>query len=44
LAILDVPVQLISVFGDDSDGHWIKEICTAIYYARIKTIPQTISG
>jgi len=29
LAILDVPVQLISVFGDDSDGHWIKEICTA---------------
>ncbi|MBA2328321.1 MAG: hypothetical protein H0V91_01740 [Flavisolibacter sp.] len=24
LAILDVPVHLISVFGDDSDGHWIK--------------------
>lgn len=28
LALLDVPVQLISVFGNDSDGDWIKNICT----------------
>ncbi len=27
LAILSVPVQLISVFGDDSDGDWLKKIC-----------------
>jgi len=26
LAILDVPVQLISVFGDDSDGDWLKNL------------------
>ncbi|HEX6915945.1 MAG TPA: PfkB family carbohydrate kinase [Chitinophagaceae bacterium] len=29
LALLGVPVQLISVFGNDSDGRWLKEICTA---------------
>jgi pseudouridine kinase len=29
LSILDVPVQLISVFGNDSDGDWVKEICTS---------------
>ncbi len=29
LALLDIPVQLISVFGNDSDGDWVKEICTA---------------
>lgn len=29
LALLGVPVQLISVFGDDSDGGWLKEICTS---------------
>lgn len=28
LALLDVPVQLISVFGNDSDGHWLKQVCT----------------
>jgi pseudouridine kinase len=28
LAVLNVPVQLISVFGNDSDGQWIKNICT----------------
>ena len=28
LALLGVPVQLISVFGDDSDGDWLKKICT----------------
>ena len=28
LALLDVPVQLISVFGNDSDGTWLKSICT----------------
>jgi pseudouridine kinase len=27
LALLDVPVQLISVFGNDSDGDWLKTIC-----------------
>jgi pseudouridine kinase len=27
LALLDVPVQLISVFGNDSDGDWLKKIC-----------------
>lgn len=27
LAILNVPVQLISVFGDDSDGYWLKSVC-----------------
>ncbi|WP_276504141.1 PfkB family carbohydrate kinase [Terrimonas pollutisoli] len=28
LALLDVPVQLISVFGNDSDGDWLKGVCT----------------
>jgi pseudouridine kinase len=28
LALLDVPVQLISVFGDDSDGDWLKQSCS----------------
>jgi pseudouridine kinase len=27
LALLNVPVQLISVFGNDSDGDWLKHIC-----------------
>lgn len=27
LALLSVPVQLISVFGNDSDGDWLKSIC-----------------
>ncbi len=27
LALLGVPVQLISVFGNDSDGNWLKQIC-----------------
>lgn len=29
LALLGVPVQLISVFGDDSDGGWLKQVCTS---------------
>ena len=29
LSLLAVPVQLISVFGNDSDGGWLKQICTA---------------
>jgi len=29
LALLGVPVQLISVFGNDADGDWLKEECTA---------------
>ena len=28
LALLGVPVQLISVFGNDSDGDWLKKICS----------------
>ena len=28
LALLGVPVQLISVFGNDSDGDWLKRICS----------------
>jgi pseudouridine kinase len=28
LALLGVDVQLISVFGNDSDGEWLKQICT----------------
>lgn len=27
LALLKVPVELISVFGADSDGDWLKEVC-----------------
>jgi pseudouridine kinase len=27
LSLLDVPVQLISVFGDDVDGEWLKQVC-----------------
>lgn len=30
LALLDVPVQLISVFGNDSDGDWLKQVCTNV--------------
>ena len=29
LALLEVPVQLISVFGNDSDGNWLKQVCTS---------------
>src|SRR5687768_1602702 len=28
LALLDVHVQLICVFGNDSDGDWLKQTCT----------------
>jgi len=28
LALLGVPVQLISIFGDDSDGDWLKRVCS----------------
>lgn len=28
LSLLDVPVQLISVFGNDVDGEWLKTVCT----------------
>jgi pseudouridine kinase len=33
LGLLGVPVQLISVFGNDSDGDWLKHTCT---HARVK--------
>jgi len=29
LALLGVPVQLITAVGNDSDGDWIKQVCTA---------------
>ncbi|MCE3281286.1 MAG: carbohydrate kinase [Chitinophagaceae bacterium] len=29
LALLGVPVQLISVFGNDSDGNWLKQVSTS---------------
>jgi len=29
LALLDVPVQLITVVGNDSDGDWLKQVCQA---------------
>jgi len=28
LSLLDIPVQLISVFGNDADGEWLKKVCT----------------
>lgn len=28
LCLLDIPVQLISVFGNDVDGEWLKKVCT----------------
>lgn len=28
LSLLDIPVQLISVFGKDNDGDWLKKVCT----------------
>jgi pseudouridine kinase len=28
LSLLGVPVELISVFGNDSDGDWLKQVCT----------------
>ncbi len=28
MSLLGVPVQLISVFGDDSDEDWLKQVCT----------------
>jgi len=29
LALFGIPVQLISVFGNDSDGDWLKQVCTS---------------
>ena len=28
VSLLNIPVQLICVFGNDGDGDWLKEICT----------------
>jgi pseudouridine kinase len=28
LSLLGIPVQLISVFGNDADGVWVKKVCT----------------
>ena len=30
LALLGVEAQLISVFGNDSDGDWLKHSCTSV--------------
>eukprot|EP01035_Chromulina_nebulosa_P042084 gene42084-56981_t len=30
LALFGVPVELISVFGNDSDGNWLKHICESV--------------
>lgn len=30
LALLDVPVQLVSVFGNDADGDWLKQRCLEV--------------
>jgi pseudouridine kinase len=27
LSLLDIPVQLISVFGKDNDGDWLRQVC-----------------
>ena len=27
LSLLDLPIQLISVFGNDADGEWLKQVC-----------------
>jgi pseudouridine kinase len=29
LALLGVPVELISVFGNDADGNWLRQVCIA---------------
>lgn len=34
LSLLNIPIQIITVFGDDADGKWLKETCEA---AGIKT-------
>lgn len=28
LSLLSIPVQLISVFGNDADGDWLQQVCT----------------
>ncbi len=28
LSLLNLPVQLITVFGNDGDGEWLKQVCT----------------
>jgi pseudouridine kinase len=28
LSILEVPIQLVTVFGNDADGNWLKETCS----------------
>ncbi len=30
LSLLDIPVQLITVFGNDADGNWLKGICSQV--------------
>ncbi len=30
LSLLDIPVELITVLGDDPDGHWLSKQCTDI--------------
>jgi len=45
LALLDVPVQLISVFGDDSDGDWLRQGCrTAGVQLDASLVKEGLSG
>lgn len=45
LALLDVPVQLITVLGNDGDGDWIKQVCGAAGVALDATITKAgLSG
>ena len=45
LALLGVPVQLISAVGNDSDGDWLKQVCTSAGVKLDATITRTgLSG
>jgi pseudouridine kinase len=45
LALLGVPVQLITAIGNDSDGDWLKQVCTLAGVKLDATITRTgLSG
>ena len=45
LALLGVPVQLITAVGNDSDGDWLKQVCTSAGVKLDATITRTgLSG
>lgn len=43
LALLDVPVQLISVFGKDADGRWLQDLCTSVGIRLDASITTTVT-